>query len=173
MPRHFQPLQIGEYTGTSDLEDHLYRFKNASQLHQYNNGVKCRVFLTTLARLSQCWFNRLKPRFIGFFEDFSTLFLHHFASSKRYHKTPLSLFSMKQQNKETLREYIQHFNQLVLEVPSTILEILVSIFSQGLVEGNFFRSLAKKPSASYDELMGRAKKIHQHGENRTSKETRA
>lgn len=65
---------------------------------------------------------------------------------------------MKRQNKETLREYIQCFNQLTLEVPSATSEILVGVFLQGLVKGNFFLSLAKKPSTSYDELIRRAKK---------------
>lgn len=139
---------------TTDPENHLDCFENASLLHQYSDGVKCQVFLTTPAGQMQCWFSCLNPRSIRFFEDFSTLFLHYFSSSKYYHKTPLNLFSMKQQIKETLREYIQCFNKLALEVPSTISEILVSAFLHGLVEGDFFQSLTKKPH----ELIWRAEK---------------
>lgn len=49
---HFWPLQIGGYTGTSELEDHLYHFENVFLLHQYSNGVKYRVFLMTLVGLT-------------------------------------------------------------------------------------------------------------------------
>lgn len=147
----FQPLQIGEYTGAVDPEDHLCHFENdVSLLHQYDDGVKCRVFLTILVGPTQRWFSHLKPRSIGSFKDFSALFLHHFASSKCYYKTPLSLFSMKQQNRETLRDYIQY-------LPSATSKISISAFSQGLMEDDFFRSLTKKPLA-YDDLMGRVQK---------------
>lgn len=47
---------------------------------------------------------------------------------------------------------------MALEVPSATSEIMVSAFSQGLSEGDFFRSLAKKPLASYDDLLGRVEK---------------
>lgn len=92
----------------------------------------------TLARLAQRLFGHLKPRSIGSFEGFSTPSLYYFTSNKRYHKTSLNLFSMKQQGRKTLREYIQRFNRTALEVSSTTSEILVNTFSQGLVEGGFF-----------------------------------
>lgn len=67
------------------------------------------------------------------------------------------------ESRENLREYIHHFNKLVLKVPSATSKILVSVFSQRLVEGDFFWSLAKKLPDNYDDLMGWAKKIYQHG----------
>lgn len=59
LPRHFRQPQVGEYTGSSDPEDHLCCFENASLLYQYTNEVKCRVFLNTLSGSTQQWFNRL------------------------------------------------------------------------------------------------------------------
>lgn len=51
---HFQPpLKIKKYTGALDPEDHLCRFQNVSLLHQYNDGVKYRVSLTTLEGLAK------------------------------------------------------------------------------------------------------------------------
>lgn len=52
-----------------------------------------------------------------------------------------------------MREYIQRFNKLALEVPSATSEILVNTFSQELMEDDFFCSLAKKPLVIYDDLM--------------------
>ncbi|XP_073131435.1 uncharacterized protein [Henckelia pumila] len=81
-----------------------------------------------------------------------------FASSKKYQKTYLSLFVMKQQDQETLREFIQRFNGAALEVPTATPDILISAFTQGLKGGEFFKSLVKKPQSSYDDLLARAKK---------------
>ncbi|KAL0288703.1 UNVERIFIED_CONTAM: hypothetical protein Sradi_7091600 [Sesamum radiatum] len=49
---------IVEYDNTNDPEEHLSRFENAALLHRYTDGIKCRVFVTTLAQgnngLSNC-----------------------------------------------------------------------------------------------------------------------
>ncbi|KAL8484403.1 hypothetical protein ACS0TY_026900 [Phlomoides rotata] len=42
-----------EYDGTSNPQDHLLRFENEALLHQYTNGVKCRVFLTKFTKATQ------------------------------------------------------------------------------------------------------------------------
>ncbi|XP_042441425.1 uncharacterized protein LOC122026771 [Zingiber officinale] len=145
LPRHYTPLEIGEYNGSVDLDDHLAKFDNAATLHQYTDGVKCRVFLTTLSGPAQRWFTRLPIGSIRSFKDFRAAFLHHFASSCRHQKTSVNLFSLKQGPQETLRTYIQRFNQVAMDIPAVSLEVLVNAFTQGLVEGEFFRSLIRRP----------------------------
>ncbi|XP_073304110.1 uncharacterized protein [Primulina huaijiensis] len=127
-------------------------------LHQYSDGVKCRVFLGTLVRSAQQWFKTLQPNSIRSFEDFSDAFLHRFASSKRQQRNYLSLFGMKQQEAETLREFIQRFNSAALEIPAATPDIMRSAVTQGLRGGKFFKSLVKKPPLSYDDLLARAEK---------------
>ncbi|XP_073120788.1 uncharacterized protein [Henckelia pumila] len=63
---------------------------------------------------------------------------------------------MKQQDQETLREFIQCFNGAALEVPTATSDILISSFTQGLKGGEFFKSLVKIPPSSYDDLLARA-----------------
>ena len=53
LPKHYVPPAIGEYNGTTDPDDHLDKFDNTATLHQYTDGVKCRVFLTTLSGSAQ------------------------------------------------------------------------------------------------------------------------
>ncbi|KAG8362643.1 hypothetical protein BUALT_BualtUnG0055300 [Buddleja alternifolia] len=60
---------------------------------------------------------------------FSSLFLHQFASSKKYQKIPLSLFSMPQGVKEPLRGYVLRFNVAALEVPSASADVLSNAFA--------------------------------------------
>ncbi|KAG8367638.1 hypothetical protein BUALT_Bualt16G0093800 [Buddleja alternifolia] len=89
--------------------------------------------------------------------DYS-FFLHQFASSKKYQKTSLSLFNMRQGVTEPLRGYIQRFNAATLEVPSANADVLSSALAQVVRDGESFRSLAKKLATSFDNLLARAEK---------------
>ncbi|KAL0446391.1 UNVERIFIED_CONTAM: hypothetical protein Slati_1767000 [Sesamum latifolium] len=82
------------------------------------DGIKCQVFVTTFAQDGQQWFNQLPSTVIGSFQEFCSLFLHQFASSRKHRKTELSLFSIRQKEGEPLKEYLKRFNIAVLEVPS-------------------------------------------------------
>ncbi|XP_042410035.1 uncharacterized protein LOC121999415 [Zingiber officinale] len=156
LPKHYAPLAIEEYNGTTDSDDHLGKFDNAATHHQYTDGVKCRVFLTTLSGFSQRWFRRLPDESIRSFKDFRTVFLHHFASSRRYQKTSVNLFSIKQGARETLRAYIQRFNQAALDIHVISSETMMHAFTQGLMDGDFFHSLIRKPPRVYDHMLKKA-----------------
>ncbi|KAL0361526.1 UNVERIFIED_CONTAM: hypothetical protein Sradi_3837100 [Sesamum radiatum] len=112
---NYRTPAIAEYDGTSDPMQHLSRFENAALLHRYTNGIKCRVFVTTFARAVQQWFNQLPAGAIRSFQEFRSLFLHQFASSRRLRKTELSLFVIRQKDNEPLKEYLQRFNTAALE----------------------------------------------------------
>ncbi|KAG8391183.1 hypothetical protein BUALT_Bualt01G0161200 [Buddleja alternifolia] len=77
---------------------------------------------------------------------------------KKYQKTSLSLFNMRQGVTKPLRGYIQRFNTASLEVASANVDVLSNAFAQGVRDGESFRSLAKKPTTSFDNLVVRAKK---------------
>ncbi|KAL0403949.1 UNVERIFIED_CONTAM: Retrovirus-related Pol polyprotein from transposon [Sesamum radiatum] len=95
---------------------------------------------------------------IGSFQEFLSLFLHQFASSRKVRKTELSLFAVRQKEDEPLKEYLQMFNSAALEVPAATQEVKASAFSQGLLDGDFFKSLAKKPVSKFDALLARTVK---------------
>ncbi|KAL0309201.1 UNVERIFIED_CONTAM: hypothetical protein Sradi_5862400 [Sesamum radiatum] len=79
LPSNCRTLAIIEYDSTTDPLEHLSRFENASLLHRYTDGIKCRVFVTTLARAAQQWFNQLSTGSIRSFQEFRSMFLHQFA----------------------------------------------------------------------------------------------
>ncbi|KAL0290302.1 UNVERIFIED_CONTAM: hypothetical protein Sradi_7052700 [Sesamum radiatum] len=116
------------------------------------------VFVTTFARAAQQWFNQLPVRAIGSFQEFWTLFLHQFASNRKLRKTELRLFAVRQKDNKPLKKYLQRFNATALEVPSTTQEVKASDFSQGLLDGDFFKSLVKKLVSKFDALLARATK---------------
>ncbi|XP_042387800.1 uncharacterized protein LOC121979885 [Zingiber officinale] len=156
LPKHYQNLNIGEYSGTTDPEDHLYKFESVALLQQFFDGVECQMFLTTLGGAAQRWFKKLSENSIRRFKDFHKVFLHHFSSNRKYHKTPWSLFSIKQEPKESIRAYIKRFNQVVIDVPNATTEILVSAYSQGLNDNDFFKNLIRNPPINFDLLIERA-----------------
>ncbi|XP_042415221.1 uncharacterized protein LOC122004394 [Zingiber officinale] len=156
LPKGYKPPTIGEYDGSKDPEDHLRKFRNAVVLHQYSDSVKCRVFLNTMSGSTQKWFDGLPHGSITCFQDFKTSFLRHFASSRKYQKMDHYLFALKQGSAEPLRIYIKRFNQVAQDVPSATSEILMSAFSYGLVEGEFFRDLIHNLVKNFAEMLERA-----------------
>ncbi|KAL0449684.1 UNVERIFIED_CONTAM: hypothetical protein Slati_1524800 [Sesamum latifolium] len=109
---------IAQYDVTTDPMEHLSCLKNAALLHRYTNAIKCRIFVTTFARAAQQWFNQLPVGANGSFQEFRSLFLHQFASSRKLRKMQLSFFTVRQKDNEPLKEYLQRFNAAALEVPS-------------------------------------------------------
>ncbi|KAL0405118.1 UNVERIFIED_CONTAM: hypothetical protein Slati_3825700 [Sesamum latifolium] len=144
LPLNCRTLATAEYDGTADTMEYLSRFENAALLHRYTDGIKYRVFVTTFAGAAQQWFNQLPVGAIGSFQEFRSLFLHQFASSRKVRKTELSLFAVRQKEDAPPKEYLQRFNSAVLEVPAATQEVKANAFSQGLLDGDFFKSLAKK-----------------------------
>ncbi|KAL0447244.1 UNVERIFIED_CONTAM: hypothetical protein Slati_1852300 [Sesamum latifolium] len=158
LPLNCRTSAIAEYNGTADSMEHLSRVENAALLHCYTDGIKCRIFVTTFDGAAQQWFNQLPVGAIGSFQEFRSLFLHQFASSRKMRKTELSLFAVRQKEDEPLKEYLQRFNTAALEVPAATQEVKASAFSQGLLDGDFFKSLTKKPVSKFDVLLARAAK---------------
>ncbi|KAL0361483.1 UNVERIFIED_CONTAM: hypothetical protein Sradi_3832800 [Sesamum radiatum] len=62
----------------------------------------------------------------------------------------LSLFVVQHKENKPLKEYFQKFKAAALEVPYATQEVKASAFSQGLLDGDFFKSLARKPIAQLD-----------------------
>ncbi|KAL0411343.1 UNVERIFIED_CONTAM: hypothetical protein Slati_3724000 [Sesamum latifolium] len=157
-PMNCRTPAIAEYDGTTNPMEHLSRFENPALLHRYTDGIKCCVFVTTFAKAIQQWFNQLPIEAIGSFQEFRSLFLHQFASSRILCKTELGLFAVREKDNEALKEYLQRFNAAALEVPSTTQEVKASAFSQGLLDGDFSKFLAKKPVSKFDALLARVTK---------------
>ncbi|XP_075473428.1 uncharacterized protein LOC142504447 [Primulina tabacum] len=158
LPGNFKSAKVKDYDGNADPEEHLARFENMAMLHCYTDRIKCKVFLTTLVDSAQRWFEGLTSQSISSFDDFQKVFLHHFSSSKKYKKTAFSLFEVKQNPEESLRAYIRRFNRVALDVPTCATETKTTAFTQGLREGEFFKSLTKKVPGDFEDLLLRAEK---------------
>ena len=116
LPPKFHLPQLEVYDGTKDPLDHIRAFKTLLNLKQTPGKVICRTFLATLRGAAQIWFNKLPTVSIANFDQLSDSFVHHFIRGQ-CHKSPTSyLLTVKQQEGETLREYVKRFNKVVLEI---------------------------------------------------------
>ena len=63
------------------------------------------------------------------------------------------------QENESLREFVKHFGQAVLQVKSYSMDVVLQIFKRSICPGTpFFESLAKKSPTTMDDLFRGAKK---------------
>ncbi|KAL0313041.1 UNVERIFIED_CONTAM: hypothetical protein Sradi_5703400 [Sesamum radiatum] len=156
LPTHFRaPSDLPACDGTTDLAEHIYKFENAALLHRYTSGIKCCVFLTTLTNFD--WFDQLSVGSIRSFVEFSSLFRHQFASSKKYINQRY-LFWDQVVGEGNLKGLCPNFNTAILEVPIPYQEVLVSALTQGLCGGPLFEYLAKKPAIDFLDVLARAEK---------------
>ncbi|XP_057811516.1 uncharacterized protein LOC131025746 [Salvia miltiorrhiza] len=154
LPRSYKPISL-DYDGTTDPEVHLNRFEGLVTLHMYTEGIKCRIFSTTLTGLAQLWFGTLAPNSIRSFEELQVRFLRQFASSRRVGKSALSLMDIKHDQNEILREYTARFNLAALEVPEAESQIKNCAYVRGLKPGLFFDELQIRPARDFDDIMSR------------------
>lgn len=61
----------------------MCRFEGMALLHRFIDGIKCRVFATTLTKSTQQWFSQLGNGVINSFDTSVALFVHQFVSSRR------------------------------------------------------------------------------------------
>lgn len=117
LPTNFRSLTY-EYDGTTDPWEQLCKFENSTLLHHYSDGDEVLVFLTRLTKLAHQWYGQLSANTIRSFKDFSNLFLHQFASTRKHQKTTLDLFSLKHKENEGVRSYMKRFTSTALDILS-------------------------------------------------------
>ncbi|CAA0824383.1 Unknown protein, partial [Striga hermonthica] len=76
----------------------------------------------------------------------------------QHEKTYLTLMTMRQGEKESLRKYVARYNQTYLEVHSASDEVKAGGLIRSLRAGPCRTSLAKTPARSYEEVLKRCRK---------------
>ena len=120
--------------------------------------IICRTFPTTLKGSVRIWFSRLAPNSIGTFKELSAQFASHFIRGHRYKKSIACLMNIKQQEDETLRSYITHFNKEALSINEVDDKILMATFTNGLWKGKFLFSLYKNDPKTMSDILYRVTK---------------
>ncbi|GFZ03459.1 hypothetical protein Acr_16g0000830 [Actinidia rufa] len=113
--------------------------------------VMCKAFSATLKGPARVWFKKLSPRTIDSFGDLSRFFISNFMSYRVRQKNASHLFTIHQKDGESLKDYVKHFNQAVLEVEDASDKVVVMAMMEGLrLEGE--EELDSKRAEYRDEL---------------------
>ena len=156
LPPKFRLLQLEFYDGTKDPLDHIGAFKTILNLQQTLYEVICKSFFATLIGVVRVWFSKLPASSIANFEQLSDPFVRHFIKGQR-HKRPTSyLLTIKQQEGESLREYMKHFNKAVLEIDEVDDQVIMTTFQASLSNLDLVFSLEKTLPTSMTDLMFKA-----------------
>ena len=70
----------------------------------------CRAFSVTLKDLARTWFNSLKEASVSCFAELKKEFTNAFIINSKRKKDAIYLLSIKQGEKETLKQYIDRFD---------------------------------------------------------------
>ena len=132
LPAKFRMPQVEAFDGARDPVDHLNTYKNQMELHGYQDPVRCRAFAITLKGPTLAWFNRLPPSSISSFRELSIAFVSHFIGARTYRKPSYHLLTIKQSSQESLRSYVQRFNDESLKVDIPDKKFAITAFIAGL-----------------------------------------
>ena len=81
IPLGWKPLNLEQYDGTTDLDEHLDVFLTKENLYTNDNTILCRVFPTSLKMVALTWCSGLPPSFIDSFDTFVIRFSLQYATN--------------------------------------------------------------------------------------------
>ena len=164
LPPKFRLPWLEVYNDTKDPLNHIGAFKTILSLQQTPDELICRTFPATLRGAIRVWFNKLPVTSIANFDKLSDSFVRHFIRGQ-CHKWPTSyLLIVKQQERETLREYVKCFNKAVLEIDEVDDQMIMTTFQVGLNNPDLVFSLGKTPPTSMMDLLFKVQK-YMNGED--------
>ena len=93
------------------------------------------------------------------FQDLSKAFVGQYLCSTLHKQNISTMQNVKMQENESLREFVKRFGQVMLQVESYNMDIILQIFKRSICPNTpFFESLAKKPPMTIDDLFKQANK---------------
>ncbi|XP_058103728.1 uncharacterized protein LOC131247786 [Magnolia sinica] len=164
MPQRFLIPPIIQYSGSGDPSEHVKAYRSWMQIQTTMDAMMCHGFSINLTGSARSWYMQLKPNSVGSFAELSRLFFTQFISGKKSWKQTTHLFTIKQGPKESLKDFIAHFNEEALQVEDYDDQMVLSAMFSELKEWKFTFSIGKNPPKMLVELVTRAQKYTNAGE---------
>ncbi|XP_011100992.1 uncharacterized protein LOC105179095 [Sesamum indicum] len=149
---------LPKYDGARGSLEHLAAFDMVMNLYGQSGPINAKLFVTTLTGKAQEWFINLPPGSIESHEQLVQKFTFYFASERKQKRSATHLFTIRQQDNETLKSFMGRFNNETLEVQDLRIDMMVSILIHGLKKGVFASALARDPPSHMEQLMNLAQK---------------
>ncbi|GAU38385.1 hypothetical protein TSUD_147530 [Trifolium subterraneum] len=139
LPRGLEkPPTLNKYDATTDPDEHVQSVETALDYRNLRGSIKCKLFPLSLFRGASTWWRNLPPGSIDSWEELCRTFTAHFTTSWRHPKTVASLKAIVQGPEESLRNYIERFNKVSVEVEATD-KMKLYLLEEGLREGTKFQ----------------------------------
>jgi hypothetical protein len=136
------------------------------------DSLKCKLLAGTLTDAALRWYMNL-PRFsIVSYQDMTRKLIQQFSASPHRKVPATSLFNVRQEQTESLRDYLARFNDITIKVINPNQEVFVGAFQNGLRAGLFNESLVHKPADSMDEVIAIAECYIKGKESKAEKKAR-
>ncbi|XP_020209081.1 uncharacterized protein LOC109794021, partial [Cajanus cajan] len=158
---HWKSLPLDKYDGSTDPDEHVDIFLTQVTLNTTDDAALCRIFATSLKGRALSWFTRLPANSVDSFNTLASQFTIQFATSKPHQLTSLSLVSIRQEKKESLRTFMSRFNKAALEIRDLNPVVALHHLTTALKLGPFANSICKKPLTDMDDLRRHADKYMQ------------
>lgn len=156
-PEGFNVPEFECYDGTTDPDDHLRVFKAKMSLYALPDPAYCHLFISTLTADAVGWFSALPPQSISTFSQLEKRFLTKFMFKRRYPRNYVEMHHLKQNPNEPLKEFVERFNERILDVGERMEEsLIISAFILGIQWGPLFDDLVANLPTTVEELMVRA-----------------
>ncbi|VFR01665.1 unnamed protein product [Cuscuta campestris] len=169
LPANFRPWQIKAYNGTTDPQDHLFKFYASMEAAAVPDEVKCRCFLATLEGFACDWFNRLLKGTIDDWDTLAEKFLTHFAANRRQRLPYSHLLNICIRKGEKIRDFITRWEKEARDVHGADDQALVAMFQAALPRGEEFDDApdseaapTKRAPADSEEIAKKRKKKKDH-----------
>ncbi|XP_027070680.2 uncharacterized protein [Coffea arabica] len=137
VPPNFKLPVLESYDDRGDPENHLRAFISTFRLYCVLDAVICRAFLIFLQGTARKWFWCLEPGSIFSLDELVDRFIHRFVSSRPVTKTSAYLLNIQQAPGESLRLYVQRFNEENVQIPDQNEQVTIAAFTNGLIVGTF------------------------------------
>ena len=136
--------------------EHITSFNTRMAVLMVPNSLKCKLLAGTLIDATLHWYMN-QPRFsIVSYQDMTKKLIHQFSSSRHRKVSTTSLFNVRQEQNESLRNYLAWYNDATIKVINPNQELFVGAFQNRLRAGPFNESLAQKPADSMKEITSRS-----------------
>ncbi|GKU94659.1 hypothetical protein SLEP1_g8119 [Rubroshorea leprosula] len=158
-PPGFRMPQFETYDGTKDPDDHLHAFFSVMRAQNASDALMCKMFPSTLRGNAWTWYHTLRPNSINAYVELATLFTTKFSSRRLIKKTTPELMRITQREGESLKNYMNKFNDAMLEVNAFDEAMGVTAVIQGLNHDRFRDNLIKNTPTTFDEVNQRSLKF--------------
>ncbi|XP_014506386.1 uncharacterized protein LOC106766145 [Vigna radiata var. radiata] len=149
------PPSIERFDGTSDPEHHLRNFIDSMAYYSNSNPVKCRAFSQSLKGEALEWYYTLPPNSVDSFRTVISLLKKQYAINRRDEITPVDLVNIKQGKDETLRAFIQRYNEVARRAKGVTHDFIIGNLPNCIKPGYVSEHLYARQPKTMEEFQER------------------